>query len=163
MKIVPFLLSRVLKTYRTGFFCMPTTEGGIVTGTIKIPNIGGFSYELSTVHGEIIQRGASIDDTVTIAYTGSCYITLQSVKNFSDYNADVNIKGLAYIVAGTGTAGESVLSGNGKELNILESTVIEGSELRNMLPTANNASLITRSSQMIERGNVNGWNIIIAA
>lgn len=156
MKTINILLlsSRIKKKfYQCGFYLTGNQVGPIVA-QITIPGLQ-YRYEYADENGVVLDSGASDADghihlngdwqNNDIIGSKSGYLTLTAEEDFGNFDAQVGVNGLGYILQGEGTAGRSTISIKGKTLNLTGTIFANVEEMLMLLPeaSADNQPLIT--------------------
>lgn len=156
MKTINILLlsSRIKKKfYQCGFY-LTGNQAGPIAAQITIPGLQ-YRYEYADENGVVLDSGASdadghihfINEEIIngdhISNPG--YLTLTAEEDFGNFDAQVSVNGLGYILQGEGTAGRSTISINGKTLNLTGTVFANVEEMLLLLPeaSADNQPLIT--------------------
>ncbi|MGM9818817.1 MAG: hypothetical protein ACI30B_07555 [Paludibacteraceae bacterium] len=149
------LLSRRIKKkfYQCGFY-LTGNSAGPISAEITIPGLQ-YRYEYADENGVVLDSGASDADghihlngdwqNNDILGSTSGYLTLTAEEDFGNFDAQVSVNGLGYILQGEGTAGRSTISINGKTLNLAGTHFTSVDEMLLLLPeaSADNQPLIT--------------------
>lgn len=156
MKTINILLlsSRIKKKfYQCGFY-LTGNQGGPIVAEITIPGLQ-YRYEYADENGVVLDSGASDADghiylngdwhNNDILGSTSGYLTLTSEEDFGNFDAQVDVNGLGYILQGEGTAGRSTISISGKTLDLTGTSFANVDEMLMLLPeaSADNQPLIT--------------------
>lgn len=141
------------KFYQCGFY-LTGNQAAPIEAEITIPGLQ-YRYEYADENGVVLDSGASDADghihlngdwqNNDILGSTSGYLTLTAEEDFSNFDAQVRINGLGYILQGEGTAGRSTISINGKTLDLTGTRFANVDEMLMLLPeaSADNQPLIT--------------------